>query len=97
MAFLIYYGHVNSDNHDRYPTHRMEARNTVKEVLELHKEFNECDHSDCSDVHFRVFKGTELRVVPKERVTEYELTTMEAGQAPVDWDNDRGKVRQGYD
>ena len=71
--FYVYYGHVNSDNHDRYPTHRLVLIANKERVVQLKKEFDECSHDDCSNVEFVVIEGKQLSIIPKTFVTDWVI------------------------
>ena len=73
QSYIIYYGTVNCDNHDDYPTHRITTCETEQEVEALYKEFRENIRDDDQNIYFRVFKGHELRLRAVETVTRYKL------------------------
>lgn len=72
-AFIVYYGTVNCDNHDSYPTHRITTFQTAEEVEKFYADFIETLREDDSKVEFRVFKGNEMMLKEVEKVTTYKL------------------------
>ena len=71
--FYVYYGHVNADNHDIYPTHKLRECKTNQDVFKIKKEFDECSHEDCSDVVFKIVDGDECKLTPRKEVTHWDL------------------------
>lgn len=74
MSFIIYYGTVNCDNHDNYPTHRITWFQTPQEVEKFYAEFKKEIRDDDQNIDFRVFKGEEMMLREVKTVTEYKLT-----------------------
>lgn len=74
MKYFVYYGTVNCDNHDSYPTHRVKEFSSSKEVESFYKEFKEGIRDDDSEIIFRIFEGKELNLNPVKTVTEYKLS-----------------------
>lgn len=72
-AYIVYYGTVNCDNHDRYPTHRITTFETAEQVEKFYAEFQEQIRDDDDEIIFRVFKGEEMRLTPVETITTYKL------------------------
>ncbi len=73
--FFVYCGYVSPDHCDSSysPTYKLLSFNNEQEVLKYKVEFDENINSDCDNVIFRVFKGTELNLKPVEKVTEWKL------------------------
>lgn len=71
--YYVYHGHVNADNHDIYPTHRLTWCRSEQDVVELRKAFEECDHKECQEVHFVVIRGEQMKLRPVKTVTDWEL------------------------
>jgi|GEM_PF-3907457 len=74
--YYVYHGYVSPDNYDcsEGPTYRMSDFNSSQDVVEFKKEFDECICDECSNVIFRVIRGSEMWTKPIQVVTEYELT-----------------------
>lgn len=72
-AYIVYFGTVNCDNHDNYPTHRITTFQTAEEVEKFYAEFKENIRDDDSKIDFRVFQGNELMLRAIETVTQYKL------------------------
>lgn len=73
MKYFVYYGTVNCDNYDCYPTHIIKEFSTSEEVEAFYKEFQEGIRDDDDQIIFRVFGGNELHLSAVETVTEYRL------------------------
>ena len=79
MLFVIY-GYCGPDNYTSHdgPVLEVQEFSTRAEVTAFKKKWEEdCgfadEDSESSSVTFRVIEGKELKVVPVERVTEYQL------------------------
>jgi hypothetical protein len=73
MAFIVYFGTVNWDNHDRYPTHKIIVFETAEAVETFYTNFKNQIRCDDGEIEFRVFKGDEMAIRPIEIVTKYKL------------------------
>jgi hypothetical protein len=75
--YFVVVGHITSDNYNDPPHYEIRVLPNQEAVLSLHKEWLDPEetgsHEDCSECIFRVFKGTELSLVAKEKVVAYEL------------------------
>lgn len=73
MEYFVYYGKVNPDNYDQYPTHVLKQFSSKDVVLRLYKEFQEGLRDDDDEVIFKVFEGKELSIKEKKIVTDWDL------------------------
>lgn len=73
--FYIYHGYVSPDNYDssESPVYELTEKNTEQEVIEHYKEFLSEIYDECSNVIYRVIKGTELQLRPVEKITDYKM------------------------
>ncbi len=76
VMYFVYEGYVSSDNCDTSygPTYTLTAYNTVADVIEAKKEFENRLHKECQYAIFRVIEGVEKNMTPKEKIVEWELT-----------------------
>lgn len=73
---IVVYGYCGPDNYtsDNGPVLKLEVFSNQDQVLEFHKEWLENTAGKDNDQHtFRVFEGRELRLIPVETVTKYQL------------------------
>src|SRR5271154_1553793 len=75
--YFVVIGHITSDNYNEPPHYQIRVLPNKEAVLSLYKEWlnpeESGSHEDCSECIFRVFQGSELNLVAKEKVVAYEL------------------------
>jgi hypothetical protein len=73
-TYYVYFGYVGPDHHDA-PTYVLKEFRSKEDVFKHHKEFMESMHEECGNIIYRVIAGNELRLVPVEKVVEYQFAS----------------------
>ncbi len=74
--FIVYSGYASPDNctRDGGPVCTLDLFDDEDEVLAHKKEFDEeTEHDEISDIIYKVFRGTECKLKPFEKVTSWKI------------------------
>jgi hypothetical protein len=74
--FWVYSGYASPDHCDasEKPTYTLRRFNSAEQVVAARKQFEEdVDDEECSNVIFRVIRGRELDMKPRQIVTDWDF------------------------